>query len=87
MTTIECTAIIDETHRAVLQFPDDIAPGEHRIRLTIVETDLDNRADDLQGTPAGPRRWQAAPFPTYDLGPWPEGFTVSREQIYDDDGR
>jgi hypothetical protein len=22
-----------------------------------------------------------------DVGPWPEGFTVSREQIYGDDGR
>ena len=22
-----------------------------------------------------------------DTGPWPEGFTASREQLYDDDGR
>lgn len=26
-------------------------------------------------------------FPAVDLGPWPEGFTVSREEIYDDMGR
>ncbi len=26
-------------------------------------------------------------FPARNLGPWPEGFTVSREQIYDDMGR
>ena len=26
-------------------------------------------------------------FPPWDPGPWPEGFTVSREQIYDDTGR
>ena len=26
-------------------------------------------------------------FPPWDSGPWPEGFTVSREQIYDDMGR
>ena len=26
-------------------------------------------------------------FPPCDPGPWPEGFTVSREQIYDDMGR
>ena len=26
-------------------------------------------------------------LPPYDPGPWPEGFTVSREQIYDDMGR
>ena len=26
-------------------------------------------------------------FAPWDPGPWPEGFTVSREQLYDDDGR
>ena len=26
-------------------------------------------------------------LPPWDAGPWPEGFTVSREQIYDDMGR
>ena len=26
-------------------------------------------------------------LPPHDPGPWPEGFTVSREQIYDDMGR
>ena len=26
-------------------------------------------------------------FPPWNSGPWPEGFTVSREQIYDDMGR
>lgn len=39
--------------------------------------------------PSGPpwfdldREWPALP----DMGPWPEGFTASREQLYDDDGR
>ena len=26
-------------------------------------------------------------LPPHDPGPWPEGFTVSREQVYDDMGR
>ncbi len=26
-------------------------------------------------------------FPAVDMGPWPEGFTASREQIYDETGR
>ena len=26
-------------------------------------------------------------FPVVDLGPWPEGFEVRREEIYGDDGR
>lgn len=26
-------------------------------------------------------------FPPHDFGPWPEGFSTSREQLYSDDGR
>ena len=26
-------------------------------------------------------------FSAHDVGPWPEGFTVRREEIYGDDGR
>jgi hypothetical protein len=26
-------------------------------------------------------------FAHHELGPWPEGFTVRREEIYGDDGR
>jgi len=26
-------------------------------------------------------------LPVHDCGPWPKGFTASREQIYDEDGR
>ena len=33
------------------------------------------------------REWLGRLWPPHDFGPWPEGFTVSREQIYDEDGR
>ena len=26
-------------------------------------------------------------FPPHDFGPWPEGFSTSREQLYGDEGR
>ena len=26
-------------------------------------------------------------FPSHDFGPWPEGFSTSREQLYGDEGR
>ena len=39
-------------------------------------------------SPARRRRFSFAEIlPPYDPGPWPEGFTVSREQIHDDMGR
>ena len=40
------------------------------------------------GAPARQRRYSIREIlPPHDPGPWPEGFTVSREQIYDDMGR
>ena len=40
------------------------------------------------GPPARRRRFSIEEIlPPHDPGPWPEGFTMSREQIYDDMGR
>ena len=40
------------------------------------------------GTPVRRRRFSIREIlPPHNPGPWPEGFTVSREQIYDDMGR
>ena len=40
------------------------------------------------GNAGGQRRFNLdRDFPPWDPGPWPEGFTVSRDQIYDDRGR
>ena len=40
------------------------------------------------GDAGGKRRFNLdRDFPPWDPGPWPEGFTVSRDQIYDDRGR
>ena len=53
--------------------------------IIVFERDGGSRAT----TPPGPpwfdldRDWPPLP----DTGPWPEGFTASREQLYDDDGR
>ena len=45
-------------------------------------------ADDTE-EPIDPafREWLGRLWPPHDFGPWPEGFTVSREEIYDEDGR
>lgn len=45
-------------------------------------------ADDAE-QPIDPafREWLGRLWPPIDLGPWPEGFAVSREEIYGEDGR
>ncbi len=63
------------------------------------DDDMPELAEELREAPATmglpPRRARRPgrdfnldrDFPPWNGGPWPEGFTVSREQIYDDRGR
>jgi len=74
MRTIQTTVVVDAEHRATIQLPADIAPGEHPVVVVIDETET-------------PRARRPLEFSAHDLGPWPEGFTVRREEIYDDSGR
>ena len=57
-------------------------------------TDSLREAPATMGLPRRPAGWRPGrdfnldrDFPPWNGGPWPEGFTVSREQIYDDMGR
>jgi hypothetical protein len=34
-----------------------------------------------------PQKRKRLDLPLHDCGPWPEGFAVRREEIYDDSGR
>lgn len=78
MRTIETTAVVTPEHTITVQLPPDIPPGPCRL-VVVVES------ASLQQSPS--RKRFTEDLPTYDVGPWPEGFTASREQIYDDDGR
>ena len=55
------------------------------------ETLVFERAGDASGGAAFPPRKRKfdldRDFPAVDMGPWPKGFTASREQIYDDTER
>ena len=43
---------------------------------------------DSRGEPRRRRKFSIEEIlPPHDPGPWPKGFSVSREQIYDEDGR
>ena len=57
--------------------PDGVRPGEHVVTL---------------GVTAPARQEPTIPFnvdelPRHDLGPWPEGISLRREDMYGDDGR
>jgi hypothetical protein len=72
MTTIQTTIVVDEQRRATIQLPPQVTPGTHQAVVVIDE-------------PAAARA--SLTFSAHDVGPWPEGFNVRREEIYGDDGR
>lgn len=60
--------------------PPELPPGEHEVTITI------------SPAPAPARQKAEKPFdvddlPSHDLGPWPEGLSLRREDLYGDDGR
>ena len=75
MRTIETTATVDPDGTLTARVPPEIPPGQHRVVLVIEEQ---------------PERKEEVPpfdFPVHDLGPWPEGLSLRREDMYDDWGR
>lgn len=76
MKTIETTIVVDAEGKATLQLPADVAPGPHRVSVTI----------DEGHAPAQPFR--AEDLPHHDI-PWPFAphETFRREDLYGDDGR
>lgn len=74
MKTIDTTIEVDDQRKATIQLPADVKPGTYRAVLIVESWEPARAADSMT-------------FSNHDVGPWPEGFTVRREEIYGDDGR
>jgi hypothetical protein len=77
MRTIETTATVNEDGTLVVAVPPDVRPGRHRVVVVIEETN--GRTATEERPPFD--------FPVHDSGPWPEGLSLRREDMYDDWGR
>jgi hypothetical protein len=55
-----------------------VPPGEHEATINLAPPPTGER-------PENP--FDVDTLPTHDLGPWPEGLSLRREDIYDEDGR
>lgn len=78
MSAIRTRIHVDPDHTITGVAPPDVPPGEHEVTIVV--------------TPRRVRRAAKKPFdindlPTVDLGPWPEGISLRREDLYGDDGR
>ena len=58
--------------------PPDVPPGEHEVLITVTPTQTRRKP---------PKPFNVDDLPTHDLGPWPEGLSLRREDMYDEDGR
>jgi hypothetical protein len=75
MRAIETTAIITEDGKLIAEVPPDVGPGHHRVVIVVEQEQTAAGPDDLSD------------FPVHDSGPWPEGLSLRREDMYDDWGR
>lgn len=76
MRTIQTTVTIGSDGKLILQLPQDIQPGQHRVVVVIDEFD----------SPATPGQTRLA-LEAVDWPNWPAEATFRREELYDDNGR
>lgn len=75
MRTLEVTLTVQPDGTATLALPLDIEPGNHHAVLVI------------DGPVAKTITQSLTDFPIHDLGPWPLGLSLRREDLYDEWGR
>lgn len=99
MPMIRTRATIDAGGTLTLQVPPEIPPGEHEVTVIITEAaepddpPIRYRPPSAEHAALGIAGYIDMPgsildgLPVYDRGPWPEGETFRREDMYDDWGR
>jgi hypothetical protein len=58
--------------------PPEVPPGEHEVTIVVAMKPVRQVA---------PKQFDVDRLPVVDLGPWPEGISLRREDLYGDDGR
>lgn len=76
MRALTVTGVVGPDHMLVVQVPEDIPSGAHEVIVIL----------NMESPPPKPATLEWS-LPVHDVGPWPEGFTMRREDIYGDDGR
>jgi hypothetical protein len=80
MKAIETTVNVATDGTAILQFPPDIAPGEHQI-VIVINDEIDGNSSANIPTKQLPK------FPVIHVGAWTEVGSLRREDLYGDNGR
>ena len=75
MRVLTTSGIVHSDHQMTIRMPPDVPCGPHQVVVVL---------DALPEARAPVFEWK---LPVHDVGPWPSGFTMRREDIYGDDGR
>ena len=76
MKTISTRATVTKDGIMLIPVPPNIGEGEHDV-VVIVDEQPTNHQEALQ----------PIELPLHDLGPWPPGLSLRREDMYDERGR
>jgi hypothetical protein len=76
MNEIRTRVVVGPDHRISGTAPADVPAGEHKVTIMLADRPAGEEA-------ARPR--DAGDLPRHDLGPWPAGLSLHREDIYSDD--
>lgn len=78
MNEIRTRVVVGPDHRISGTAPAEVPVGEHEVTIRLSERPtLEPAIHPLKATD----------LPRHDLGPWPADLSLSREDIYGDDGR
>ena len=78
MSDVRARIWVDADHMITGIAPPDVPPGEHEVTITV---------KPRSGVPLTTKPFDVNALPVHDLGPWPEGLSLRREDMYDEDGR
>ena len=78
MSDVRARIHVDANHKISGFAPAEVPTGEHEITIAVTPQPA--------GQPAK-KPFDVNDLPEHDLGPWPEGLSLRREDMYGDDGR
>lgn len=97
LRTIEAIASISSDGTLTARVPADIPPGEHRVVVVVEDTAAEpagrpasphRSTSEVGATPSAqprpPREQGPFGIRVYDVGAWPQGLSLRREDLYGD---
>ena len=86
LRTIETDASVGEDGMLTVKVPADVPPGRHHV-VVVLATGTPEETTATAPVVAASGERPPFDFPEHDLGPWPAGLSLRREDLYDDWGR